>query len=108
MTTGRWRAALALLLYVAVGLGAPLADGLVAHGGPASALHHIEAAGDPGCHAAACVLDAPGAPHSPAVPPVGGAPITQLAVAAPARLATQHLDRPDTGPLGSRAPPSTD
>lgn len=103
--TGRWRAALALLLYGGIGLGVPLADALVAHDGPAVARHHVEAAGDPGCHAAACVLDAPGAPHSPAAPPVGGAPLTESAATAPAPLTTQHRHHPETGPLGSRAPP---
>lgn len=107
--TGRLRAALALLLYVGFGLGTPLADGLIGHRNAPERAHHVEAAGDTGCHAAECILDAPGAPQAPArspvQPPVSPAPVVATRQAPP----TSEFHRTTVaGPLGPRAPPLSD
>jgi hypothetical protein len=67
--TPRLRAALALLWYLAVGVGLPLADGLLFHDQDAPRTAHVESS-DTRCHRAECSLEAPGAPQSPAGGPL--------------------------------------
>lgn len=107
--SGRLRAALALLLYVGLGLGTPLADALVGHRNALERAHHIEAAGDNGCHAGECVLDAPGAPQAPARSPVQ-APVAPVPAVTTGQALPASESRRTTiaGPLGPRAPPLSD
>jgi hypothetical protein len=59
----------ALLWYLAIGFGLPLADGFLYHDQDSAPRAHIEAAGAE-CHRGECSLEAPGAPQSPAGGPV--------------------------------------
>ncbi len=105
MTGRRARALLALLLYVGIGLATPLADAFASHRDGIARALHIEAAGEPGCHHHGCVLDAPGAPQAPAVPPASPVPSAATHRESPRVLASQDHDRTPIAPLGARAPP---
>ena len=103
----RVRAFLALLLYVGVGLGGPLADGLIGHSGHPIGQYHVEGTdGSVQCHNEHCLLDLPIAPQSPTRSPPA-APRSVILRRATARPVdpTQHRDRTPRQALGPRAPP---
>jgi hypothetical protein len=101
----RLGAALALVCYLAVGFGLPLADGLLFHDKNAPRTAHIESS-DTGCHRAECSLEAPGAPHSPAGGPLVAPRVVATTFANPSRQALQEpRSRSRARAHAPRAPP---
>lgn len=104
---GRLRAALALVWYLGIGFGLPLADGLLFHETGRPDVAHVEST-DADCHRGECSLLAPGASHSPAGSPAATArldalPVVAVAIPVPAEAGTA----PPSHHRTARAPPTS-
>lgn len=97
----RSASALALLWYLGLGIGLPLADALVFHDQEQELVAHIESS-DTECHRAECSFEAPGAPQSPAGSPVDS---PRLVVEPLALAVARPMDPPQVrSPARAHAP----